>query len=91
MAGLIFSSQAYPDTFEDLMKQVPYKMIKEHPLAYAIVDTILYGGYPALDEYFNEDAKISIMPLNIEKEVAAKANKELVDKNYMHTGKFNPM
>lgn len=91
MAGLIFSSKAYPDTFEDLMKQDPYKMIKEHPLAYAIVDTILYGGYPALDEYFNEDAKISIMPLNIETDVVAKANKELVDKGYMHTGKFNPM
>ena len=71
------------------MKQDPYKMITTHPLAYAIVDTILYGGYPALDEYFNEDAKISIMPLNIDKDIAKKANDELVGKNYMHTGKFN--
>lgn len=89
MAGLIFSSQAYPDTFEELMKQDPYKMIKDHPLAYAIVDTILYGGYPALDEYFNEEAKISIMPLNIERNIAKQANDELVKKNYIHTGKFN--
>jgi hypothetical protein len=89
MAGLIFSSNAYPDTFEMLMRQDPYEMVKSHPLAYAIIDTILYGGYPALDEYFNEGANITIMPLNISREDAKKANETLVKKNYWHTGQFN--
>ena len=89
MAGLIFSSNAYPDTFEDLMKQDPYTMVKSHPLAYAIVDTILYGGYPTLEEYFNEDAKIHIMPLNIDKKEAKAANEQLIKVNMKHTGKAN--